>query len=116
MARAKEVKLGTGSVFLNNFSREKAEKLTELLNKFHASYESGKDEDVVLDEAPHLEGLMSEKAIGVAYDKASNRQVAVTVVYNLETKEAKVDHVIACDGLRDAGNKFKMLASDLRFV
>lgn len=117
MARAKEIKLGTATVYLHNFTKERAERLTELLQKFHAGENSALEEPVA--EAfvePQLLSTLSEKAIGVTFDKATNKQVTVTVLYNLETKEAKVDHVQAADGLRDATNKFKMLASDLRFV
>lgn len=121
MARPREIKLEHGTVYLNGFSAEMANDLSDHIKAFvfqpvlEGTHEVPELPELVLTTTTEVKPC-SEKAIGTRVSKLSGKAQFVTVLYNGETKEAYVSEVNDCDGLRDASTRFKIAAGTIGFV
>jgi hypothetical protein len=132
MARPRTIQLEHGEVSLQGFSKEQADALSEYIKNFGKEPTQSIQTDsgitnVMLSAQPGVLvtpmtdmtidiSTLKEKAIGIHVDRKNLKVEMITVAYNPETKEALVEKVEACDGMRHGVVKFKMAAAELNFV
>jgi hypothetical protein len=125
MARPRIIKLEHGEVSLQGFPKEIADALSEHINNFGRTalvdktlVEEIQQTNKNLEEGlkllePSLEELTS-RAIGVHVD--GKQHSLVTVAYDVNTKNAKVEHVLKCFDARECRMEFKKAADRNKFV
>lgn len=123
MSRPKTVKLEHGEVSLHGFPKEVSDSLVQHIKGFNKPtivVPGGTPLDEIVHK-PHQttkvkteDSNFTDTALGIR--QVGNKYELVYVKYNADTKEAIVDKVHAEDFRRDVTTKFKMAASELKFV
>lgn len=111
MARPREIDFKNGTVFLQNFPPDVANKLEEYLLKFDTPAslnEVSTPAPGLVMPLPSPGENLTDKAIGFRLNPLTARFELVTVSYNASTKEAQVTEV------KDAGSERPVAASDFR--
>lgn len=127
MAKPRRIELDLGTVSLQGFPTEVADKLEEHILSFNKSAVPPKEtlEHITQQiKAPTPEAPvevvakptvnLDKRAIGLTVHE--NKYKVVTIAYNIDSKEASVITMQLTDGKRDGINKFKQTASELNFV
>lgn len=111
MARPRSIKLELGTVELQNFPKEEADKLQQYIE----SYNSPCVEKLVEATKEVINSELANKAVGTRHVEGNHYQL-ITVAYNAETKEASVQTIKDCNGKVEAVKEFKRAAVENKFA